>query len=68
MEMLLIKTYTIPHFYIGRWLRPDECCFYAIQYFPKVFVTNELRTRTVFVTDSVMIAECIYRRDRGLKI
>lgn len=68
MEMLFIKRYTIPQFYIGSYIRTDKFCFYVIQYFPKAFVTNEIRTRTVFTTDSVLLLENIYRRDRGLKI
>jgi len=64
MEMLLLKLYTIPKFYIGQWINIDTVCFYVIQYLPKVFVTNEIRTRTVFVSDSVMIIEAIYRRNR----
>lgn len=68
MEMLMLKRYGIPEFYIGSFIRPDSFHFYVIQYFPKAFVTNEIRTRTVFTTDSAMIVENIYRRDRGCRI
>lgn len=68
MDMLFIKMYGIPRFYIGSWLRADLACFYVIQRLPKAFVVNEIGTRTVFTTDSVMIVENIYRRDRGCRI
>jgi len=68
MEMLFIKMYGLPKFYIGHWMNTDLACFYVIQYFPKSYVINATGTRTVFVRDSVMLLENIYRRDRGLKI
>lgn len=68
MEMLMLKRYGIPEFYIGSFIRPDSFHFYVIQYFPKAFVTNIPRTRTVFATDSALIVECIYKRDRGYRI
>jgi len=68
MEMLILKMYGLPRFYIGSWMKPDLACFYAIQYFPKAFVSNEIGTRTVFLRDSVLLVEVLYRRDRGCKI
>lgn len=68
MEMFMLKTYTIPRFLIGRWMKPDLCCFYVIQRLPVSFVSNEIGTRTVFVTDTILLIEALYKRDRGCKV
>ena len=65
MEMLMLKRYGIPEFYVGNFIRPDRFCFYVIQYFPVAFITNIPRTRTIFKMDSVFVVECNYKREKA---